>query len=223
MASVVFIVGKSGTGKSTAGKTLDPKTNLWINCDQKDLPFKGWMGKYNKESKNYLKSSTPIDILHTFQSLTIKAPHIETVVIDTVNRIMTDKMMNERTVQNYGKWTDLAGVIYDLVQYANKNLPDNLTIFFLAHMDTGYTDTGVMYRQVQTMGQQLNKISLESMSTIVLFTSVKHNNGKNEYFFETQTDGISTAKSPEGMFEEFLIPNDLKLVHEQVKNYKLIS
>ena len=36
---------------------------------------------------------------------------------------------------------------------------------------------------------------------------------------QTQTDGISTCKSPEGMFEGNTIPNDLKFVHESIKKY----
>jgi len=39
------------------------------------------------------------------------------------------------------------------------------------------------------------------------------------YYFSTQTDGSSTAKSPKGMFEEKLIPNDLSLVAESINSY----
>jgi len=37
--------------------------------------------------------------------------------------------------------------------------------------------------------------------------------------FQTQDDGDFLAKSPMGMFEEFLIPNDLLVVKEAVENY----
>jgi len=40
MAQLCFLVGKSGMGKSTSGRNLNPEETLWINTDQKALPFK---------------------------------------------------------------------------------------------------------------------------------------------------------------------------------------
>jgi hypothetical protein len=71
-----------------------------------------------------------------------------------------------------------------------------------------------------TAGKQLDKIVLESMSSIVLFTHIESDGkGKNEYFFQTQTDGVSTAKSPAGMFEDYQIPNDLQMVKDTMFKY----
>lgn len=221
MASVVLLVGRSGSGKSTSGRNLDPTTSFWINADQKDLPFKGWLGKYNTANKNYLKTSSIGEILGLLKWLPTNAPNFKVVLIDTVNRIMTDKVMRERNIKGFDKWSDLAGGVYDIIQFANNHMPDDMTVVLMAHMAEGFTDTMTQYRKIQTSGKQLDSIALESMATIVLFTHVKHNNGVNEYFFETQSDGISTAKSPEGMFESFLIPNDLNLVVEAVNQYKL--
>jgi len=220
MASVCVIGGKSGTGKSTSGRNLDPKITFWINADKKDLPFKGWAGKFNKDAGNYAKTSSPVQILNVLKAIPEKAPHIKYVVIDTINRVMTDKVMRDRNVKGFDKWSELAGGIYDIIQYSNESLPEDMVLFLLCHTEEGFTDMGAQYKKVQTSGKQLDKIVIESMSTIVLFTNIKHSEGKNEYFFETQTDGISTAKSPEGMFESFLIPNDLNEVAEAIINYK---
>lgn len=221
MGSVCIIAGKSGTGKSTAGRNLDPATTLWINSDKKDLPFKGWLSKYNKEAGNYMKTTGIAQILQVMRAIPERASHIKNIIVDTINRVMTDKVMKDRNIKGFDKWTDLSGGIYDIIQFANENLPEDTTVFLLCHIDEGFSEMGTQYKKVQTAGKQLDKIVLESMSSIVLFTHVKHSEGKNEYFFETQTDGISTAKSPEGMFEEFLIPNDLKLVADSIINYKL--
>lgn len=58
------------------------------------------------------------------------------------------------------------------------------------------------------------KYTLEGMFRIVLFTKVVHDSKTktNTYLFETQSDGVTTCKSPLGMFEDFEIPNDLDLV-----------
>jgi hypothetical protein len=220
MANLVIICGKSGTGKSTAGYKLDPKSTFWINCDQKALPFKGWKKAYSKENKNYTKTSSMSDIATLLNAIPEKAPHIKTVVIDTINRMMTDKVMAERHVKGFEKWSNLSGGIYDIFSVINQVLPDDIDVFVLSHSDEGYNDMGAQYRKVMTAGKQLDKIVLESMSSVVLFTHViSDGKGKNSYWFQTQTDGTSTAKTPEGMFEKYLIPNDMKFVKETMEKY----
>ena len=220
MANLIIICGKSGSGKSTSGRNLNPKTTLWINCDQKALPFKGWKKNYSKENKNYTKTSNLQDVVNTLKVVPEKAKHVKTIVIDTINRLMTDKVMGERHIKGFEKWSNLSGGIYDVFTVINKTLPDDIDVFVLAHSDEGYSDMGAQYRKVMTAGKQLDKIVLESMSSVVLFTAiVSDGKGKNEYFFQTQTDGTSTAKSPVDMFSEYTIPNDMQLVKKTMHNY----
>ncbi len=220
MANLVIICGKSGSGKSTSGSNLDPKTTLWLNCDQKSLPIKGWKKNYSKENKNYATASSLVDIVNTLKVIPEKAKHIKTIVIDTINRVMTDKVMGERHIKGFEKWASLSGGIYDIFTVINQVIPDDVDVFVLAHSDEGYTDMGAQYRKVMTAGKQLDKIVLESMSSVVLFTHIESDGkGKNEYFFQTQTDGVSTAKSPAGMFEDYQIPNDLQMVKDTMDKY----
>ena len=220
MANLVIICGKSGSGKSTSGRNLDPKSTLWLNCDQKSLPIKGWKKNYSKENKNYATASNLVDIVNTLKVVPEKGKHIKTIVIDTINRVMTDKVMGERHIKGFEKWASLSGGIYDIFTVINQTIPDDVDVFVLAHSDEGYTDMGAQYRKVMTAGKQLDKIVLESMSSVVLFTHIESDGkGKNEYFFQTQTDGVSTAKSPAGMFDEFTIPNDLQSVKNTMHKY----
>jgi hypothetical protein len=220
MANLVIICGKSGSGKSTSGSNLDPKSTLWLNCDQKPLPIKGWKKNYSKENKNYATASSLVDIVNTLKVIPEKAKHIKTIVIDTINRVMTDKVMGERHIKGFEKWASLSGGIYDIFTVINQVVPDDVDVFVLSHSDEGYTDMGAQYRKVMTAGKQLDKIVLESMSSVVLFTHIESDGkGKNEYFFQTQTDGVSTAKSPAGMFEDYQIPNDLKMVKDTMHKY----
>ena len=39
MAKLIFVVGKSGMGKSTSARNLNPDETVIINSDQKHLPF----------------------------------------------------------------------------------------------------------------------------------------------------------------------------------------
>ena len=57
------------------------------------------------------------------------------------------------------------------------------------------------------------------MFTVVLFTDVSTDaEGNRVYTFVTQSDGTTTAKSPEDMFD-FKVPNDIRSVIEQVDQY----
>ena len=57
MANICLIVGKSGSGKSTSIKGLDPKNTVIVNVLQKKLPFKGSSSLYNKENHNLFSKS----------------------------------------------------------------------------------------------------------------------------------------------------------------------
>ena len=54
----------------------------------------------------------------------------------------------------------------------------------------------------------------------VKITEIRKDENDNVSFgFVTHNDGTSTAKSPEGMFEEDYIPNDLGLVAAAIDKY----
>ena len=120
MANLVIVCGKSGSGKSTASRNLDPKSTFYVNSDQKALPFKGWKKNYSKENKNYSKVSSLVETCNILKAIPERAPHIKTVVVDTINRMMTDKVMGERHVKGFEKWTQLSGGIYDIFTIINK-------------------------------------------------------------------------------------------------------
>ena len=44
-------------------------------------------------------------------------------------------------------------------------------------------------------------------------------NNMTEHKFITQSDGSAISKSPEGMFEDMEIPNDLLLVDNAIREY----
>lgn len=66
-----------------------------------------------------------------------------------------------------------------------------------------------------------DKITLEGLFTIVLFTNIKMNQQSQslDYVFITQNDGTTTAKSPKGMFETMEIPNDISLLVKKINDY----
>lgn len=46
---IVLILGEPGTGKSSGMRTLDPKTNIWFNADNKNPVWQGGKAEYGKK------------------------------------------------------------------------------------------------------------------------------------------------------------------------------
>lgn len=88
MANSVLIIAESGSGKSTAGRTLDPKETFWINVANKPLPFKGWKNMYIPITKedptggNMSKASSPHAIMMMMDIINKKMPHIKNIIVD---------------------------------------------------------------------------------------------------------------------------------------------
>lgn len=69
-----------------------------------------------------------------------------------------------------------------------------------------------------------DKVNLAGLFTIVLYTNVKTNMQGTTYSFVTNQyiddRGVYVmAKSPRGMFDEILIPNDMGFVLQKVEEY----
>lgn len=82
MANIIMLLGKSGTGKSTSIKGLDPKETVVINVLGKRLPFKGSNALYNKENKNLFQRESYTDIISLIQNISDKATNVKNIILD---------------------------------------------------------------------------------------------------------------------------------------------
>lgn len=207
MSRAIAIMGESGSGKTTAMRTLNPDETYYIDCDGKGLSWKGWRNQYNAEKKNYIRTDNQTDVLKIMVGINERRPNIKNIVIDTINSIMIADERRRIAEKSYDKWSDLAWAVYDITMMASR-LRDDLNIIVLAHTQTEIDDTtGERFTRILTNGKKLNKIGLEKYYTTVLL-SKKSADG---FVFETQANK-STAKTPMGAFEQMEIPNDMKAV-----------
>lgn len=215
MAKVIGIIGESGAGKTTSLRNLDPKTTFYIDCDKKGLNWKGWRKQYSVENKNYWQTDSPSIVKNLLNKINDQdnMKHIKVAVIDTINGIMVAEEMRNVKVQGYGKWTDLASYIYDIVDYS-LTMRDDLVVVILAHSETISDDNGYLFTRLKTNGRKLDKIVLESKLTTVLLADQKD----GRYIFHTHADR-STVKTPIGCFEEDEIDNDITLVIKALEDY----
>lgn len=221
MGKLVFIVGKSGMGKSTSARNLDADKTVIINSDQKDLPFPKFRSKYNEEKGNYLQTSNVDEVISKLKEVQANK-EITTVIIDTWSRMMTDGVMAPSFVKNKGfeKWGNFSFSHYKLINIINEKLRDDLVVYLFCHPETVYDESGFPRMEIAVQGKQIKKFFPESFSSIVLYAeAVKSPGNPVQYVFRTVTGGDDTCKTPMGMFEEDNIDNDLTIVNSAIQEY----
>ncbi len=217
MSNTVLVIGQSGSGKSTSLRNLDPKTTFMINVLDKPLPFRGFKKGYKpvtKENKlgNYYTTHDWSMVVRCIDSVNKDRPDITTLVIDDWQYILSYEFIKRASEKGFDKFSDLANHGWSTMNACTTGTRPSLTTFILAHSDMDQMGRS----KLKTIGKMLDeKITLEGLFTTVLHSRIVD----GEYMFQTQDDGDFLAKSPMGMFEEFLIPNNLQVVKGAVENY----
>lgn len=221
MASkLIGVVGATGTGKSTSIKHLDPKETYIINVAKKELPFKGADKLYNTENKNYKEIDDANEITRLLKTISEKAPHIKNIVIEDSNYIMGFSIVSKATEVGFTKFSIMARDMVELFREARK-LRDDLKVFYFTHPETIEESGEVVGYKIKTAGKLIdNQIVLEGLLTICLYTYVEEKkDGTVSYNFITNRFRKYPAKSPDGMFADIMIPNNLQEVANTIDEY----
>lgn len=221
MASkLVGIVGATGTGKSTSIKHLDPKETYIINVAKKELPFKGSEKLYNADNKNYKEVDDANEISRLLKTISEKAPHIKNIILEDSNYVMGFTMLDKATEKGYEKFSVMAKDTVTMIRTA-KQLREDLIVFYFSHPDTIEDSGDIIGYKMKTSGKLIDsQINLEGLFTVVLYTHVEENkDGTVEYGFVTNRFKKIPAKSPDGMFTEIKIPNNLQEVVNKINEY----
>lgn len=198
MGIPVLILGESGSGKSCSLRNFEKEEVAIYNIAGKPLPFKKQLNKADNVNYTQIKTN-------------MKKGTFKTYVIDDSQYLMAFEMFDRAKEIGYNKFTDVALNFRGLVDFVIKDTPADTIVYFLHHTET--TDTGKI--KAKTSGKMLdNQLTLEGLFSIVLLCKTDG----QEHYFETQSDGYSTCKSPMGMFEN-RIDNDLKMVDATIREY----
>lgn len=218
MAKVIGVMGESGSGKTTAMRTLDPKKTFYIDSDKKGLNWKGWKTQFNIKNKNYYATDSFSQVKTLLERINTgeQAKNVKYVVIDTINGMMVAEEMRILAMQSGDKrsaWSDLAQNGWDIINIA-LTMRDDLTIIILCHSETISDDNGIIRTRIKTNGRKLEKLVLESKMTTVVWAV--RQDGK--YKFILSADG-STCKVPLGAFDTDECDNDIMLVIKALEDY----
>lgn len=223
MSELIGIVGPSGSGKTRSIQSLNPETTMLISITGKKIPMKGFNSKYQKINEdaskgNFFTTSDHSVIIGLLTHIDQKRPDIKNIVIDDFQYLAAFEYFQRASEPGFAKFSEMGQHIAKPLIKAS-TLRDDLKIFITNHDET-ITEDFKPTRKMKTLGKVVdNSLTMEGLFTIVLFTKVKiDKEGVRTYGFETNTDGITTAKSPEGMFEDF-IPNELGFVERKINEY----
>lgn len=198
MGIPVFITGRSGTGKTFSTKYLGRDKVCFISVQKPRLPYRGDFEEHYRTDR----VSRIVDIL--------KDTDKKIVVIDDGQYLMANEYLRRADEKSYDKFTDIGVSFRNLIDEIDR-LPDDVVVYLMWH-----TDTKDGLTQMKTVGRMVDQyITPEGLSDIVLETAVV--DGK--YYFMTQNNGHNGVKSPEGMFPEFSIDNNLQYVDDAIRNY----
>jgi hypothetical protein len=147
-------------------------------------------------------------------------PHIKTLIVDDLQYMSGFEFMKRIKERGFERFNDIANNIFLVCQDKPSKMRKDLIVFYLNHEEFVNDDSVIVKIKAKTCGKLIdNLITLEGLFTTVLRANKRRKDKTIEYFFETRTDGISTAGTPRGMFEESEIPNDLSLVRDAMLNH----
>lgn len=198
MGIPVLILGASGSGKSTSLQNFEPHEIGIFNVASKPLPFRKKLKSFNGASYDIIQK-------------TLSVANLNAYAIDDSQFLMAFAQFARAKETGFQKFTDMAVNFYNLVKHIIDKTPSDCLVYLLHH--TEQTDTGQI--KAKTLGKMLdNQLTLEGLFSIVLLART---DGKR-YFFETQSDGFTTCKSPLDMLPPTM-DNDLKAVDTAIRDY----
>lgn len=211
MAIPVLVIGRSGSGKTYSLKNFKESEVGVISVEKGRLPFKTDIKTVRipsfKNSEEY-KTEAQISVArYSWIQSVIKNCKAKSVVIDDSQYLLANELFDRANEKGYDKFTNMAANFRNLIHFINELEDDNKIVYLLHHSEADADGK----EKVKTIGKMLDeKLTVEGCFDIVIYC-------ENHTFF-TQTNGQSTAKSPEGMFD-LEIPNDLKAVDDKIREY----
>lgn len=212
MSLPVLVMGRSGSGKTYSLKNFQPGEVGIISVEKGRLPFRSDLkivkipkyGTLGEKSESYEQINRA---KYAWICNIIKSAKSKSIVIDDSQYLLVNEMFDRAYEKNYEKFTQIAANFRSLIHFINELEQEDKIVYFLHHSEI---DTDGR-EKCKTVGKMLDeKLVIEGCFDIVLFCQ--------DHKFYTQSNGQSTAKSPEGLFE-LEIPNDLKFVDSKIREY----
>ena len=199
MGIPVLILGESGSGKTYSIKNMDPEKVGIFLVEKPRLPF--------RKPFKVCQGGGYFPIMKA-----LAEPKLKQYVVDDSQYLLVNEFFDRAGETGYQKFTDMALNFRNMIHFVIRKTPDDVIVYFLHHTDTD----GNGRIKAKTIGRMLDeKLTVEGLFDIVLRTAVD----PEGHWFLTQTNGYDTVKTPEDMFPQSRIPNDLAAVDKAIRDY----
>lgn len=209
---MVAVAGESGQGKSYSYRSMDWERTAVIDTEQKGFPFDHSKIKYYFPCKSHTDVEDAVKRILSAQSSPIRY-----VIIDSLLMYM-DMLMtySKATYKGYDIYNHYNNTLRAFI----KSLKNTRVIFICIcapELVTITDDSGknTSARRIYTFGRELEgKLEYDFLMVLYATTRKDPKTGAIGYFFQTNTDGICSAKSPPSIYgtDKSLVPNDLSAV-----------
>ena len=205
----VLIMGKSGSGKTYSLKNFKKNEVGIISVEKGRLPF--------KSDLQVVKVPTHFDGVKDYATLhrakynwifkAIESGNFKSYVIDDSQYLLANELFDRSAEKSYEKFSQMAANFRGLIHSINESEIEDKIVYFLHHTELDADGR----EKAKTIGKMLDeKLTVEGCFDIVIYCQ--------DHKFYTQSNGQSTAKTPEDMLE-LEIPNDLKFVDVTIREY----
>ena len=211
MAIPVLVMGRSGSGKTYSLKNFSPEEIGVISVEKGRLPFRSKIktvripDDFGKDIQSYAQLNAA---RYAWLEMVIKNSKVKSIAIDDSQYLLVNELFDRSKEKGYDKFTDMAANFRDLIHFINELEDENKIVYFLHHSESD----GETREKAKTIGRMIDeKLVLEGCFDVVIYCA--------DQKFYTQGNGISTAKTPEGLFDAVEIPNDLRAVDDAIRKY----
>ena len=211
MALPVLILGRSGSGKTYSIKNFSPDAVGVISVEKGRLPFRSEIKTVKVpafEKSADAKSAAQANMAkYSWIMSAIAKAKTKSIVIDDSQYLLVNEMFDRAYEKGYEKFTNIAANFRNLIHFVNDLKDENKIVYFLHHSEMDADGR----EKCKTIGKMLDeKLTVEGCFDVVIYCQ--------DHKFFTQSNGQSSAKTPEDMFP-LEIPNDLKAVDVAIREY----
>jgi hypothetical protein len=234
MITYIAIAGASGSGKTTSLRNLPQDKTVIISPFKQDVPFKNTFTKLNSKDKtgNLVTTANILHLPSVLKHIVNDRPDIEYVVIDDITHYQTKIISSDefrarsKGGEAFARYVDFAGDMISGLIVQGLETDRNL---FVIHMYHDNTNQSTGERKIKLAGTLLEeKFDIPSYYNYVFYTKVlpvteDHKSAESRYKLIVNSDGTCDAKSPLGLFDDIMIPNDMNSVINKIKEFKNIK
>lgn len=214
------IYGPSGHGKSTSIRHLDPSEVVIVNTECKQLPFPTAQEYEQIWVQGYQSDKDHADPKLNFNAAMRAATEMKrkVIVIDSFlsfSEILEDwcRRRYEHDRNKFKSYDEYNRILWSTLRAARK-IEDTVIVW----LGIDELDESEGMSKIKLAGKKMRG-AIEKEFLSVFYCHIRKTDEGKQYGFWTQgTEGF-VAKTPDGMFDEEYIPNDLKFVIDRTIAY----